>query len=288
MKITLIISVYRDVKALRVVLDALRYQTFKDFDIIISEDGCDPHMEAFIESYESLQPITHLTQEDEGWRKSKALNQAVKKGRGDYLIFIDGDCLLHHRFIEEHKKLSHHHGIVAGEKVSLGPSFSKLLLDQEIETPLLEKMILKYAIKLKADGAQSIEDGFYLGGNQLLSIIPILRPVRNLKSYNMSFHKAAIEAINGFDEDYECGTIGHDVDIAWRFEGLGYRIISARNLAVQYQLHQNQNVIDDAKGLKILEAKKRHGDIECANGLLKLGQSKDLILIKDNVMNLFV
>lgn len=39
MKASVIISVYKNVDALRLVLDSLRYQTEKDFEIIISEDG---------------------------------------------------------------------------------------------------------------------------------------------------------------------------------------------------------------------------------------------------------
>ncbi len=41
MKASLIISIYKNITDLKVVLDGLVYQTEKDFEIIISEDGCD-------------------------------------------------------------------------------------------------------------------------------------------------------------------------------------------------------------------------------------------------------
>ena len=47
--------------------------------------------------------IVHISQEDRGFRKNKALNNALKIAKGNLLIFVDGDCILHHKFIEEYK-----------------------------------------------------------------------------------------------------------------------------------------------------------------------------------------
>ena len=44
-----------------------------------------------------------LTQEDLGWQKKKALNNTIRTIDADYFIFIDGDCVLHPNFIENHK-----------------------------------------------------------------------------------------------------------------------------------------------------------------------------------------
>ena len=53
----------------------------------------------------------------------------------------------------------------------------------------------------------------------------------------MSFSKAAILEINGFDEDYIRPAIGEDIDLTWRFIAAGYHLVAARNLAVQYHLY---------------------------------------------------
>ena len=68
-KATLIISVYKNTAALRAILDSLQQQTEQDFEIIISEDGEDTAMAAFIAGYPFRQPVQHLTQPDQGWRK---------------------------------------------------------------------------------------------------------------------------------------------------------------------------------------------------------------------------
>ena len=95
MRATLIISVYKNVPFLKTVLDTLHYQTVKDFEIIISEDGEDEAMKNFIKQYPFEQKYKHITQKDEGWRKNTCLNNAIKASQEDWLIFIDGDCVLH-------------------------------------------------------------------------------------------------------------------------------------------------------------------------------------------------
>lgn len=251
------------------VLDALVYQTYSDFEIIISEDGSNDEMASFVKSYKSLQPITHVTQEDIGWQKNKALNNAVRNSKGDYLIFIDGDCVLHHRFIEEHKQLSDRKGIVAGKRIKLGPAYSKLYLDGRKDFLVLEKMIATQFTKLKADGAKFIEEGVYLNPRGILGFISRLRTMKHLKGCNMSFYKSALEEINGFDEDYTLPAVGEDADLAWRFRGLGYHLISARNRAVQYHLYHTENWTDQTVNLSIMEDKMSRNEFVCSNGLKK-------------------
>ena len=66
MKASLIISVYKNTAALDAVLHSLEQQTEQDFEVIISEDGEDAGMAAFVTSYVWRWPMQHLTQADEG------------------------------------------------------------------------------------------------------------------------------------------------------------------------------------------------------------------------------
>lgn len=280
MKASLIISVYKNVRALKVVLDALKFQTDSEFEIVISEDGENAEMAEFLKSYRTLQPLQHITQPDEGWRKNKALNNAVRQAKGDYLIFIDGDCVLHHKFIEEHKQLADKKGVVAGKRVKLGPKFSNLFLENRKDFLVLEHKIGHQVKKLKADGAKFIEEGIYIDPHGLFGFIPKLRTMKNLKGCNMSFYRSALEEINGFDEDYILPAVGEDADLAWRFEGLGYSLISARNRAVQYHLYHPENWSDQSVNLAMMEERKKNNQFVCINGLQKIGTQKtDLITV---------
>ena len=64
MKASVIISVYKNVNALRFVLDSLRCQTEKDFEIIISEDGNSDIMFDFVRNYDWFCQYQHITQDD--------------------------------------------------------------------------------------------------------------------------------------------------------------------------------------------------------------------------------
>ena len=83
MKATLIISIYKNTRALEAVLDSLKRQTEQDIEVILSEDGEDAQMVAFVQQYDFPWPMQHLTQADEGWRKEKALNRAVVAAKSD-------------------------------------------------------------------------------------------------------------------------------------------------------------------------------------------------------------
>ena len=269
MKVSLIISVYKDVVALRTILDALRFQRYGNYEIIVSEDGENEEMKQFLRGYSHPNPVVHLTQPDVGWRKNQALNRAIRESSGEYLIFIDGDCVPHHRFVDGHVRFASPRKIMAGKRVKLGPRFSERF-KSEIGTLLtLERKVLTQPFAWRRDGGRFEEEGFYIDPDGLLAFILPLRPARLLKGCNMSFFREAIEAINGFDEDYQLPAVGEDIDLTWRFKGMGYELASVRNLAIQYHLHHKENWSDQSHNRKLLAEKMAAGRFVCSNGLTR-------------------
>lgn len=59
--------------------------------------------------------------------KNKALNNAIRHATSDWLIFIDGDCVLHPRFVEMHLRFAGEKVILAGKRVKLDPETSGFL-----------------------------------------------------------------------------------------------------------------------------------------------------------------
>ena len=87
----------------------------------------------------------------------------------------------------------------------------------------------------------------------------------------MSFYRDDIEAINGFDEDYKLPAIGEDIDLTWRFKGLGYPFVSLRNIAIQYHLcHPENYSADKSANLQLMAKKMALKQYVCLNGLKKL------------------
>ena len=145
-KTSLIIAVYKNTVSLRAVLDSLKNQTEKDFEVIIAEDGESSEMKNLLDSYPFEQSWQHITQKDEGWRKNHAMNKAIIASKSEWLIFIDGDCVLHPRFIEMHLRYAYQDTILAGKRVKLDKKLSELLLERKITTNILQKQLLKKLI----------------------------------------------------------------------------------------------------------------------------------------------
>ena len=254
MKATLIISIYKNVPALRAVLDSLKRQTEQDIEVILSEDGQDPDMAAFIARYDFPWPMQHLTQPDEGWRKEKALNKAVLAAKNDWLIFIDGDCVLHPRFIEYHVRYQQRGIMLAGKRIKLNPDLSERCMKGE-------KLCL-FPYLFARRGCRYVEEAFYCKSAQWLR-----RPVKHLVGSNMSMHKADLMAINGFDENYTLPATGEDYDIEWRLQAIGCRIVSLRNLAVQYHLYHKENWQDQKKNMVYCREMQAKNRIYCQKGI---------------------
>ncbi|WP_133556112.1 glycosyltransferase [Algoriphagus boseongensis] len=270
LKSSLIISVYKNTKFLDAVMKSVEIQTFRDFEVIISEDGDSEEMKSYLSTLKTSFPILHLTQADVGWRKNQALNRAIQSAKTDWLVFIDGDCVLHPRFMEFHWKLSDKNSILAGKRIKLDPQTSDLLLNGELALEEMNKFIRQNSSKIKKEGGSFVEEGLFIDPKGLLGFIPRLRKMSQLKGCNMSFHRDAIEAINGFDEDYIRPAVGEDIDLHWRFEGLGFKLKSLRNLAVQYHLWHKESWTDQEENMEMMRLNQAKKQFVCKNGIKKL------------------
>lgn len=266
---TLIISVYKNTEFLRAVLDSVGRQSWKDFEIIVSEDGNSVEMREFLKNYSSPFPLLHLTQDDLGWRKNRALNRAILAANTDWLVFIDGDCVLHPRFMEFHWQLSDKEMILAGKRVKLDPDSSRLVLDGKLAPEEMNRYLSKNLNTIKKKGGAFVEEGFFINPNSPLGFLSKIRKMRYLKGCNMSFHRDAILKINGFDEDYSKPAVGEDADLLWRFLGMGYRLKSLRNLAVQYHLYHKESWTDQDENLAIMRHNQASKRFICKNGIKK-------------------
>jgi len=251
------------------VLDSLKKQTFKDFDIIISEDAEHDEMKAFINSYPFENSWQHLTQEDLGWRKNRALNRAILAAKSDYLVLIDGDCLLHPCFIEQHLSFSNRNLVLGGKRIKLNEQLSHLLLEKKMDIQEVQPYLINHFLQLKKNGFSYCEEGLYIPPKSFLGWIPRFRKMHQLKGCNMSFSKKAILHINGFDEDYIRPAIGEDIDLTWRFLKAGYQLGSVRNLAVQYHLYHKENWNNQDLNIRMMKEKQDKDIFRCINGIRK-------------------
>ena len=268
-KASVIISVYDNPRFLNLVLDSLKLQTEQNFEIIISEDGENKAMKELVEKYPFENDYQHITQKDAGWQKNKALNNAIRHATSDWLIFIDGDCVLHPRFVEMHLRFAGEKVILAGKRVKLDPETSGFLQNNMPEA--IGEMQKKCIRKLFTGRGKTtfIEESIFIPPDGWLRFIPKLRKANRLIGSNMSFSKKAIYAINGFDEEYTLPAVGEDTDLFWRFKAAGFRVKSVRNMAVQYHLYHPENWTETAENRKRMLENQLANKFYCEKGLKK-------------------
>jgi len=276
MKVSVIVAVYKDAEALKLIFKSLDNQTYKNFEVVVAEDGESEVMASTIATArkEHSFEIVHTTQEDIGVRKSRSQNNGIKASSGEYLIFIDGDCLLYSNFIENHLALSGEKNIITGRRVNLGPRYSAQLREGTITSKWLEKNFVRKYFDIKEDAKMErhSEEGFNIKPHGFIA--KMMRKYRKkefpMLGCNMSFYTKAMLEINGFDEGLGNSSMASDTDLTWRFKGLGYKIVSARFICNEFHLYHKRSPseYDRALDMKMLsnEEKKLY---RCVDGITK-------------------
>lgn len=265
---TIIISVYKDHVALALILDSLLKQSVNNFEVIVSEDGEYEAIKTCINDYQkSGLQLSHLTQEDSGFRKNIALNRAIKASNSDHLIFIDGDCVPHTAFVEAHQSYSGEGVTCTGRRLELGDKISHKLRNRTLSLSRLTNMLsyLLLSFTLYRDKAKNLESGIF---SKTLSSLTINRKIRIL-GCNFSSNKNDLIKINGFNEDYLAPGIGEDSDIDWRLSKAGVTIKNVKFSAIQYHLYHPRAYGLSEENVKIFEATRRSANYACSNGLVK-------------------
>ena len=262
---SVIISVYKDIEALHSILLSLDNQSRQDFEIIVTEDGEDPAMAAFLAGQkDTSQPLTHLTQPDEGFRKTRAVNRAVAAAKSPYVIFIDGDCIVHPDFVAMHVENAEPGKVLTGRKVNLGPKVSKLVR----RTPWLIKLLINklslflLAIPLHLDHIRNFETGI---GGRLMHHFARDRYL-GIMGCNFSCYREDMLKINGYNEDLP-GIGGEDDDLEWRFNGLDMFTKSIKFLAPVYHLYHDSRRMDYNINIAIMNENKANKQFVSEKGI---------------------
>ncbi len=196
---TVIVTTYNWKKALQAVLNGLRAQCNKNFEVIIADDGSKEDTKSLIEDIKKTFPVPliHIHQEDQGFRAAACRNKAILKATGKYIIFLDGDCIPLPTFIDNHLTLCQEGYFVAGNRVLLNKNFTDEVLEKQL--PIHQWSFFKWIIaKLKGQCNRILP---------LLNLpIPrklILKKWQGAKGCNFAAWKSDLVKVNGWDESFE-------------------------------------------------------------------------------------
>jgi glycosyltransferase involved in cell wall biosynthesis len=85
--VSVIIPTYNSAGYLKDAVDSVLAQTFKDFEVLIIDDGSTDDTEAVMRNYEA--PVRYIRQENRG--VSEARNRGIEESRGRWVAFLDAD-----------------------------------------------------------------------------------------------------------------------------------------------------------------------------------------------------
>ncbi len=260
-KTSLIISTFNWPKALNLCLKSVAGQKILPDEIIVADDGSGEETRKAVQYFrESISvPVKHVWQEDLGFRLARIRNLAIKSSESEYLIFIDGDVILHPDFIKDHIKNRKSGRFITG---------SRVLLTERETSCRIKKGTIKFAFpfysaKNKLNGIRSTLLSKLFSKNDL--------GIYNVRGCNMSFHKNDLQEINGFDEQFT-GWGREDSDVVFRLLKSGKVKYKLKFKAIQYHLfHNEQDRSSIDKNNRLLEETIFKKRVKAEVGLDELG-----------------
>ena len=134
MKISVIVSTYNAEEWLEKVLIGYSVQTYKDFELIIADDGSRASTKELIDSYAKNYPVPvrHLWHEDLGYRRQEILNVAIIEASHEYILMTDGDCIPRKDFLEIHAKYAQKGRFLSGGYCKLSMKLSSEISKDDI------------------------------------------------------------------------------------------------------------------------------------------------------------
>lgn len=209
-----IVTTFNRPDALKAVLATLAAQTVVPDQVIIADDGSQSDTRNVVASFSQYFEVVVCWQPNVDFRASRSRNLALARTTCEYVIFIDGDCLLPANFVESHLALRHSKKIIAGSRNLLSKVDTNFILDNLREsTPFCAPQTIKTT-------------RLYLGVLRDL----FAKQWKIVRTCNMSAYTTVLIEVGGFDEAY-IGWGLEDSDLIVRLLHRDIRIRNARYAA---------------------------------------------------------
>lgn len=242
MEMSVIFSTYNSEEWLEKVIIGFSVQTYKNFEIIIADDGSRDTTKVLIERLKTEIdiPITHVWHADNGFQKSQILNKAIIAAKGEYLIFTDGDCIPRNDFVAVHNLYKEEGYFLSGGYFKLPMNISLAITKENIVNQdcfnvkwltSRGKIPRHKSLKLKCTGVLS-------------TILNKFTPTRaSWNGHNASGWKKDLVAINGFNQEMQYG--GQDRELGERLFNNGLKSKQIRYSAICVHLDHKRGYVNE-------------------------------------------
>ena len=217
-RISVILSTYNRPDALEMVLRSLEAQTCEDFEVIIADDGSRDDTREMILQFQSASKliVKQVWHEDDGFRAAAIRNKAVAASEGEYLVFLDGDCMVFPDFLAEHARLRAPDRFTTGNRILLNRSFTEDVLSRQL--PLYKWTFAQWFMARFKGQTNRLLPLLRLSLGFLRKLTP--RKWHGVKTCNLGVWRQDFFDVNGFDESYQ-GWGYEDSDLVIRIMNKG-------------------------------------------------------------------
>lgn len=228
---SLIIATYNWPDALDLVLHSVRAQRVLPDEVLIADDGSGESTRRVVMAHQTdfPVPLTHVWHEDRGFRLAAIRNEAIRQARGAYIMQIDGDIVLHPRFVQQHIAWARRGTYVQGSRCLIGERRSARMLRER--NPKVS--VFSRGLRNRANALCLPALSRFVGGPT--------DPDRRTRGCHMAFWRDDLLAVNGYDERFE-GWGREDSELAARLIHAGVRRRNFKFGAVAFHLwHPESN-----------------------------------------------
>lgn len=267
LKVSVIFTTYNSPEWLQKVLWGFFEQTWRDFEIVIADDGSSEGTRQLIDSMrvQSPVPIVHVWQEDDGFQKCRILNKAILAASGEYLVFTDGDCIPRADFIEKHVQHARPDRFLSGGYYKLPMAISRQITREDVK----HQRIFDVGWLRQHGMRRSEKDLKLMATRGWASLLNAISPARaSWNGHNASCFKKHILAVNGFEERMQYG--GQDREFGDRLVHLGIRGKRIRYSAICVHLDHKRGYVTEemlANSMRIRQETARTKAVRALKGI---------------------
>jgi glycosyltransferase involved in cell wall biosynthesis len=206
---SIIIPIYNRPDEMDELLESLTHQTYKNFEVIVVEDGSTIKCDQVIEKYIHDLNITYYFKENAG--QGFARNYGYERAKGEYFIVFDSDCLIPETYLDTvNSSLDSHYLDAFGGPDKAHDSFT-----------IIQKAIsYSYTSWLTTGGIRGKKNA--AGG---------FTP----RSFNMGISKEVFKATGGYIIPFK----GEDIEFSTRIKKMGFKIGLIENAYVYHKRRTN-------------------------------------------------
>lgn len=190
---SIIIPVYNRPDEVDELLNSLSTQTYRNFEVIIVEDGSAIKCDGVVDKYKTNIAVNYFLKENGG--QGFARNFGFEQAKGDYFVVFDSDCLIPKNYLELVEDFLNRHDVDAyGGPDMAHPDFNTL------------QKAISYSM------TSPFTTGGIRGGKKHLGKF-------HPRSFNMGISKQVFEKTGG----YKITRMGEDIEFSIRIINSGFK-----------------------------------------------------------------